>query len=162
MFEEISSFGYSLQCRGGSGVCPDDLITGNGGGSQDIVNITGQVSNGRTCVQYSRSLTTGEFCVLLLLFTYNWLDTLEDSRYDRPILANQSQFIVWAYGPRANEEGLGDLALFHTEFPRNGGEWRYRLINGILDQTNLYRKYRNQFRSCTTRYTAVFSTSAVF
>ncbi|XP_065916176.1 protein Skeletor, isoforms B/C-like [Dysidea avara] len=90
------------QCRGGSGVCPDDLITGNGGGSQDIVNITGQVSNGRTCVQYSRSLTT------------------EDSRYDRPILANQSQFIVWAYGPRANEEGLGDLALFHTEFPRNG------------------------------------------
>jgi len=58
----------------------------------------------------------------LLESTRTWLTG--DSRYDRPILANQSQFIVWAYGPRANEEGLDDLALFHTEFPRNGGEWK--------------------------------------
>ncbi|XP_065916173.1 protein Skeletor, isoforms B/C-like [Dysidea avara] len=94
------------QCRGGSGVCPDDMITSNGGGSQDIVNITGEVMNRQTCVQYSRRLTT------------------DDSRYDRPILANQSQFIVWAYGPRANEEGLGDLALFHTEYPRNGANYQ--------------------------------------
>ena len=40
-------------------MCPDDLITANGGGSQDIFNVTGGVSNGRTCVQYSRRLTTG-------------------------------------------------------------------------------------------------------
>ena len=45
-----------------------------------------------------------------------------DAENDRPILADQSQFIVWAYGPRADEEGLRNLALFHTEYPRNGGE----------------------------------------
>ena len=57
-----------LQCRGGSGVCPDDMITSNGGGSQDIVNITGEVMNRQTCVQYSRRLTTGELSVLLLVY----------------------------------------------------------------------------------------------
>ena len=45
-----------------------------------------------------------------------------DAENDRTILADQSQFIVWAYGPRADEEGLRNLALFHTEYPRNGGE----------------------------------------
>ena len=41
---------------------------------------------------------------------------------DRPYLVNnQTQFIAWAYGPRATEEGLRDLAFFHTEYPRNGG-----------------------------------------
>ena len=49
----------NVQCRGGSGVCPDDLVTANGGGSQDIFDISGQVTNGRMCVQYSRNLTTG-------------------------------------------------------------------------------------------------------
>ena len=48
-----------MQCRGGSGVCPDDLVTANGGGSQDIFDISGEVTNGRMCVQYSRNLTTG-------------------------------------------------------------------------------------------------------
>ena len=42
--------------------------------------------------------------------------------YDRPYLVNnQTQFVAWALGPRATEEGLRDLAFFHTEFPRNGG-----------------------------------------
>ena len=50
--------------------------------------------------------------------------SLDDSNHDQPILNNQSQFVVWAYGPRAVEEGLQDLALFHTEWPRNGGEYR--------------------------------------
>ena len=49
-----------IQCRGGSGVCPDDLIVANGGGSQDIFDISGRTINGQTCVQYSRNLTTGE------------------------------------------------------------------------------------------------------
>ena len=41
---------------------------------------------------------------------------------DRPYLVNnQTQFVAWAYGPRATEEGLRDLAFFHTEYPRNGG-----------------------------------------
>jgi len=109
-----------IQCRGGVGVCPDDLITANGGGSQNVFNITGEVTNRQTCVQYSRRLTTGEFSISLLVFICSCLTG--DSRYDRPILVNQSQFIVWAYGPRADEEGLDDLALFHTEYPRNGGE----------------------------------------
>ena len=39
---------------------------------------------------------------------------------DRPYLVNnQTQFVAWAYGPRATEEGLRDLAFFHTEYPRN-------------------------------------------
>ena len=50
---------YIVQCRGGSGVCPDDLVTANGGGSQDIFDISGRITNGLTCVQYSRNLTTG-------------------------------------------------------------------------------------------------------
>ena len=41
---------------------------------------------------------------------------------DRPYLVNnQTQFVAWALGPRATEEGLRDLAFFHTEFPQNGG-----------------------------------------
>ena len=44
-----------------------------------------------------------------------------DSAHDLTILANQSQFIAWAIGPRATEAGLGNLAFFHTEYPRNGG-----------------------------------------
>ena len=41
-------------------MCPDDLIEANGGGSQDIFEISGRVTNGQTCVQYSRNLTTGK------------------------------------------------------------------------------------------------------
>ena len=45
-----------------------------------------------------------------------------DDSNDRPYLINnQTQFVAWAYGPRATEEGLRDLAFFHTEYPRNGG-----------------------------------------
>ena len=44
-----------------------------------------------------------------------------DSAHDLTILTNQSQFIAWAIGPRATEAGLGNLAFFHTEYPRNGG-----------------------------------------
>ena len=50
------------------------------------------------------------------------LYVLADDSNDRPYLVNnQTQFVVWALGPRATEEGLKDLAFFHTEFPRNGG-----------------------------------------
>ena len=46
-----------------------------------------------------------------------------DDPNDRSFLINgQSQFLVWAYGPRAVEEGLRDLAFFHIEYPRNGGD----------------------------------------
>ena len=45
-----------------------------------------------------------------------------DDPNDRSFLINgQSQFIVWAYGPRAVEESLRNLAFFHIEYPRNGG-----------------------------------------
>ena len=45
-----------------------------------------------------------------------------DDSNDRPYLVNnQTQFVAWAYGPRATEEGLRDLVFFHTEYPRNGG-----------------------------------------
>ena len=47
---------------------------------------------------------------------------LVDDSNDRPYLVNnQTQFLAWALGPRATEEGLRDLAFFHTEYPRNGG-----------------------------------------
>ncbi|XP_065916181.1 protein Skeletor, isoforms B/C-like [Dysidea avara] len=90
------------QCRGTVGVCPDTILSGR----QDIVNVTGSVSNGQTCVQYSRLLNTS------------------DIERDRPILDDQSQFIVWAIGPRANEEGLGNLPLFHTEYPQDGADYQ--------------------------------------
>ena len=48
-----------LQCRNGSGVCPDTMAAG-GDGSNNLFDVTGQVSNGLTCVQYSRMLTTSE------------------------------------------------------------------------------------------------------
>ena len=48
------------QCADGNGVCPDDLIAANGGGSQDTFDINGQVINGQVCVRYSRKLTTSE------------------------------------------------------------------------------------------------------
>ena len=44
---------------------------------------------------------------------------LSGDPYDRPYLVNnETQFVAWALGPRATEEGLKDLAFFHTEFPR--------------------------------------------
>ena len=57
-----------------------------------------------------------------------------DDVYDRPYLINnQTQFVAWAYGPRATEEGLRDLAFFHTEYPRNGGSYiPYLLIIEML------------------------------
>ncbi|XP_065916178.1 protein Skeletor, isoforms B/C-like [Dysidea avara] len=87
------------QCRGNVGVCPDTMVSGR----QDNMNVTGSVSSGLTCVQYSRLLNTS--------------DTVSDI----PILANQSQFIVWAIGPVANEERL---ALFHTEYPQSGADYQ--------------------------------------
>ena len=48
-----------------------------------------------------------------------------DDPNDRSFLINgQSQFLVWAYGPRAVEveESLRNLAFFHIEYPRNGGD----------------------------------------
>ena len=57
-----------LQCRNGDGVCPDTMVTG-GTGSNDVFNVTGGVSNGLTCVQYSRMLDTGGLphCVCVLI-----------------------------------------------------------------------------------------------
>ena len=44
-----------------------------------------------------------------------------DDPNDRAFLINgQSQFLVWAIGPRAT---VRDLAFFHTEYPRNGGNY---------------------------------------
>lgn len=50
---------FLLQCRNGSGVCPDTMVAG-GMGTNDVFGVTGQVSNGLTCVQYSRMLNTSE------------------------------------------------------------------------------------------------------
>ena len=48
--------------------------------------------------------------------------TIDDPN-DRSFLLNgQSQFLAWAYGPRAVEESLRNLAFFHIEYPRNGGD----------------------------------------
>ena len=56
-------------------------------------------------------------------FIVNKYFTAADDPNDRSFLINgQSQFLVWAYGPRAVEEGLRDLAFFHIEYPRNGGD----------------------------------------
>jgi len=49
-------------------VCPDESITADGGGSQNIFDITGEITNRKMCVQYSRRLTTSELSVLLLMF----------------------------------------------------------------------------------------------
>ena len=55
---------------------------------------------------------------LLLILLYICIDDI----YDRPYLINnQTQFVAWAYGPRATEEGLRDLAFFHTEYSRKEG-----------------------------------------
>ena len=46
---------------------------------------------------------------------------LDDSNDQSYLINNQTQFVAWALGPRATEEGLRDLAFFHTEYPRDGG-----------------------------------------
>ena len=48
------------QCRGGVGVCPDTLL-GSGSGSQDVSMVTGDVTNKRRCVEYSRPLSTSKY-----------------------------------------------------------------------------------------------------
>ena len=47
-----------LQCRGRAGVCPDTLLAG-GTGTQDVSMVTGDVTNNRRCVEYTRPLNTG-------------------------------------------------------------------------------------------------------
>ena len=67
---------------------------------------------------------TTEYRLLYTKYIYlTFIDIcIIDDIYDRPYLVNnQTQFVAWAYGPRATEEGLRDLAFFHTEWPRNGG-----------------------------------------
>jgi len=49
-----------------------------------------------------------------------------DDPNDETYLAdNQTQFVAWAIGPRATEEGLEDLALFHSvDFSRSkSSQW---------------------------------------
>ena len=65
---------------------------------------------------------TTEHRLVLICSCSTILCILVDDSNDRPYLVNnQTQFLAWALGPRATEEGLRDLAFFHTEFPRNGG-----------------------------------------
>lgn len=58
-------------------------------------------------------------CMFILYYAHdNYIDDLNDLPY---LVNNETQFVAWAIGPRATEEGLRDLAFFHTEYPRNGG-----------------------------------------
>ena len=59
-----------LQCRSGIGVCPDTMLAG-GNGRDDVSNVTGQLTNGLTCVKYLRFLNTGELhivCVCVCVY----------------------------------------------------------------------------------------------
>ena len=40
-------------------MCPDTLLAG-GSGTQDVSMVTGDVTNSRRCVEYSRALSTGK------------------------------------------------------------------------------------------------------
>ena len=119
-----------VQCRGGQGVCPDTLITEQTG-TQDVTMIAGDVTNDQRCVEYQRPLNSSTQLQLLLMYCVRVLGTIvliTGDPLDRNYLINrQSQFVVWAIGPRATEEGLMNLAFFHTEYPRNGGELLYQL-----------------------------------
>ena len=110
------------KCRAGQGVCPDVMIS-EGGGSQDATGVIGSVVNGLRCIEYTRPLITGiQYYIILMCVTAIPFIMYTDDVYDRSYLINnQTQFVVWAYGPRATEEGLKDLAFFHSEYPRNGG-----------------------------------------
>lgn len=71
-----------------------------------------------------------------------------DSEHDLPVLANQSQFIAWAIGPRATEEGLGNLAFFHTEYPRNGGTILCELYLFLYSQYRFYNTIFGNNKFC--------------
>jgi hypothetical protein len=53
-----------IQCRGGSGVCPDNLVTKDGSRCEDDVrsdSVTGGIQgSNQQCVRFSRPITTGE------------------------------------------------------------------------------------------------------
>ena len=40
-------------------MCPDTLLA-SGNGTQDVSMVTGDVTNSRRCVEYSRALNTGK------------------------------------------------------------------------------------------------------
>ena len=40
-------------------MCPDTLLA-SGNGTQDVFMVTGDVTNSRRCVEYSRALNTGK------------------------------------------------------------------------------------------------------
>ena len=98
-------------------MCPDTMLTQSG--TDDVTIVGGGVTEGMTCVEYERSLTTSEtvsvYDVVIIIIS-------ADSRDLPYLINNQTQFIAWALGPRAAEEGLRNLAFFHTEYPRDGGK----------------------------------------
>ena len=112
-------------------MCPDTMISG-GGGSQDITDVKGSVDSGVRCIEYRRMLNTGVLIAsyvarmtLFILRSYMYIGDLSDRPY---FVNNQTQFLAWALGPRATEEGLRDLAFYHTEIPRNGGSLMFPVL----------------------------------
>ena len=88
--------------------------------------------------------------VAILFILYMHTGDSNDRSY---LINNQTQFVAWAYGPRATEEGLRDLAFFHTEYPRNGGIRPY--------QFQLYKCTIILYSSHTVIYASTFSQCSV-
>ena len=107
---------FFLQCRGGTGVCPDTLISGST--CSDDVR-TGSVTGGfrgagMQCVAFSRPFVTSMLQYNYVMYIINPLQLLllllGDSACDTNFnVSNQNQFIVWAIG------GLGETAFIHFE-----------------------------------------------
>ncbi|XP_014666234.1 PREDICTED: protein Skeletor, isoforms B/C-like isoform X2 [Priapulus caudatus] len=78
---------YSLrdrsQCSGQSGVCPDIRV----GGTNDVENMVGSITNGITTITFSRKLKTG--------------DMLDKQYYSD----GRSQFIIWGIGD-VDDQGI--------------------------------------------------------
>ena len=67
------------------------------------------------------------------------VNIIDDSDHDLPIMTSGSQYIAWAIGPRATEQGLGNLAFFHSEYPRNG--MAVCCVNSVLPYMTIINSY---------------------
>ena len=95
-----------MQCRGGSGACPDTVDTTVGSCTDDVSDVSGFVEDGQLCISFTRPFNPG--IVMVLLVHYSLLSATDSGTCDRAIdPTNQNQYIVWGIG------ALGETAFQH-------------------------------------------------
>ena len=66
-----------MQCRGGTGACPDTVDTTTGRNcTNDVSDVSGFIQDGQQCISFTRPFTPGEVLFKIALIYYDTYWTL--------------------------------------------------------------------------------------